>query len=617
MFNSPLQQVVRHDKYAKWIPELNRRETWPETVERVMDFLMEQLKIQGCEIPVRIEQQLAYGMLELDVMPSMRIVQMAGPALDRCHVGGYNCAYLPLTSPQDLAELLYILMQGTGCGFSVESRYVNQWPIVEQNETLEYMGRIADTTEGWCEAFKLSILNALLGIRQKWDYSQIRGKGEWLHTKGGRASGPEPLKQLLEMTWNVIRNRAGSKLTPFDIHRLACMAGQIVQVGGVRRSALISLFDYNDVEMANCKKGEFWHEYPELSQANNSRVYTDQPFSWDHWRELETNGTGEPGIFRRPTQLANRIVAEWGSNPCGEIILRPKQFCNLSQAVARREDTVDTLSEKVRLATIFGTIQSTLTDFNYLSKEWKLNCDDERLLGVDITGAMDCEILRPSDRLPEILQELRTVAEDTNKEYANILGIRQSVSITCNKPSGNSSQLLDCSSGIHPRYAPFYIRRIRLDADSALARYLRDVGVPFQREGYFTIEVFEFPIKSPEGSIGRRDIKDWEQFFYWRDWKQYWTSHNPSCTIYVHKWEQLGHYVKGNWEKIGGLSFLPKNDIIYKLAPYEEITEEKYNQLMAEFPELDLTQVVEKVDNTTMNSDYACESDKCVWEPKQ
>lgn len=627
MFDSPLQQVVRHDKYAKWLPHFNRRETWDETCHRVIQFLGNDLDDNTWEsIPWT---DLFRAMRDLEVLPSMRIVQMAGPALERCHVGAYNCAYLPLEGPRDLAELLYILMQGTGCGYSVEQRYIDKWPQVTLTSCMwgntcedcrecgrPYPYEIEDSTEGWCDAFLVAITSALRNVNVDFDYSLIRPEGSWLHTKGGRSSGPEPLRQLLKDTYGIIRGRAGMGLTSFDIHRLACKAATIVQVGGVRRSALISLSDLDDLQMRDCKRGQFWLEFPELSQANNSAVYEGEtiPDEFDEeWNQLRSSGTGERGIFRRPQRLENRDHSEWGTNPCGEIILRPRQFCNLSQVVARADDTAENLERKVRLATIFGTIQSTLTKFNYLSDEWKKNCDEERLLGVDITGAMDCPIITP-----DLLRELRSVAEETNKEYAQLLGINQSVSVTCNKPSGNSSQLVNCSSGIHPRYAPYYIRRIRLGSNTALVKYLKGKGMHLEPEGDQTV-VASFPIKSPDSAICRKDVTAYGQFAYWLMWKQNWTSHNPSCTIYVRpfEWDRVKEYMRLYWNEIGGLSFLPYDDHVYQLAPYEEISEQQYNYLVSKLPQLDLTQVVEVIDNTTMNRDYACEGDKCLWEPPQ
>jgi ribonucleoside-triphosphate reductase len=619
-FSNPLQQVVQFDKYAKYIPELQRRETWEETTQRVIDFFEDQLHERGMKLENETWAELTKAMLNLEALPSMRIVQMAGPALERCNVGGYNCAYTPLAGPQDLAELLYILMQGTGCGFSVESKYINQWPQIKETESVDTFDfSVPDTTEGWCQAFRMAIEAALDGRKMKWDYSKIRPEGSWLNTKGGRASGPKPLKELLDATWTIIRNRAGNNLRPFDVHRLACKAGAIVQVGGVRRSALISLSDPSDVLMRDCKRGAFWDTYPELSQANNSAVYENgRKITTHEWDLLATSGTGERGIFRRPEALPNRDRFEWGTNPCGEIILRPKQFCNLSQAVAREDDTAVDLERKVRIAAIFGTIQSALTKFNYLSPEWTSNSNAERLLGVDITGARDCEILRvATDETARLLRRLRETAIATNKEFAAKLGLEPSRSVTCNKPSGNSSQLLNCSSGIHPRYAQFYIRRIRLGSITPLSEYLKQRGVPWERESD-SVSVFSFPIASPINAINRHSVNAVEQFFYWLMWKQNWTTHNPSCTIYVNKneWGKLGMIIERFWNEIGGLSFLPSSDHVYKMAPYEQIDEAEYQARIAVMPNIDLSQIVEIVDNTTLNQDYACEGDKCLWEPK-
>lgn len=629
MFNQPLGnkfigEIQLYDKYARWIEAKGRRETWAEVTTRVIQFFQKQKDAK--KIPGQVWSNLHDAMLRKDVLPSMRIVQMAGPSLDRCNVGAYNCAYTVLEGPRDLAELLYILMQGTGVGYSVESKYVSKWLKVKDVDThVDEPFVIQDTTEGWADAFKQRLDDSLDGVRRQYDYSLIRPEGEWLHTKGGRASGPRPLRDLLDKTWDVVRSRRGQALRPIDIHRLATMCGSIVQVGGVRRAAEIALFDANDLEMKKCKDGEFWREMPELAMANNSMIFSGPASDADLlalFSQLSKDGTGEPGIFRRDGAVPARRHkhSDFGTNPCGEIILRPRQFCNLSIAVARPGDTQQTLEFKVNLATIFGTLQSTLTNFSYLRPEWKANCDEERLLGVDITGACDCDLLTNPSTTPRLLAHLRQVAVEANKGWAEHFGVAPSAAVTCNKPSGNSAQFLDCSSGIHARYAPYYIRRLRIAARSPIGEHLRSRGLPvFPETGQGDLEtaqqwVVELPVKSPDGALVRDQLSAVDQLSYWLMWKQYWTEHNPSCTIYVHpdEWLSVASFVKLGWKDIGGLSFLPKDENVYPLAPYEEITEDEYNERLSKLPSsLELDKIKEKEDLTTINNEYACTGDKC------
>jgi ribonucleoside-triphosphate reductase len=622
--NTFIQQIQLYDKYARWRADEQRRETWPEVVDRVLTFFQSQPKAVG--LTPDVWAQLRTAFLAQDILPSMRVVQMAGPALDRCHVGAYNCAYTTLTGPQDVAEVLYILMQGTGVGYSVERRYVEQWPEVSVAPE-EPIGtyRVPDTTEGWCEAFRRAIEGALAHQVWTFDLSQIRPEGAWLHTKGGRASGPAPLRHLLDQTWAIIRARAGQRLRPLDVHRLATLCGSIVQVGGVRRAAEIALFDADDAEMRTCKAGPFWDTMPELAMANNSMVIP--PGAPDlhllsAMAEASTSGTGEPGLFRRDGRIPDRRTpADFGTNPCGEIILRPHQFCNLSVAVARATDTPETLAYKVQLATVLGTLQADLTTFQYLRPTWAANCNEERLLGVDITGACDCPLLTDPDTTPALLQRLQQVAVTTNAALAAQMGIPASVAVTCNKPSGNSSQLLDAASGIHPRYAPYYLRRLRLGARSPLAEHLRQLGLPmFPEVGQGStldearVWVTELPVAAPEGAVTRHDLSGLDQLAYWLMWKTCWTEHNPSCTIYLkpHEWVAATAFVASVWDAIGGLSFLPHSDHVYALAPYEEIDRATYEARVAALPEsLGLDLLRERVDTTTLNQDYACIGGRC------
>jgi len=624
--NTFIQQIQLYDKYARWQPETQRRETWSEVTARVVAFLRRQPK--ASVLSAAQWEMLHAAILAQEVLPSMRVVQMAGPSLDRCHVGAYNCAYTTLCGPVDVAEILYILMQGTGVGYSVERRYIDQWPLVaaediHDSDPVKHV--VPDTTEGWCDAFRSVLEGALRGQRRPMDMSQIRPEGAWLHTKGGRASGPEPLRRLLDQTWTVIRARAGQRLRPLDVHRLATLCGAIVQVGGVRRAAEIALFDADDQEMRTCKTGAFWETMPELAMANNSMVipagHIPDLYVLSVMAEAGLGGTGEPGLFRRDGRIpARRHQAEFGTNPCGEIILRPQQFCNLSVAVARPTDTLETLAQKVQLATILGTLQSDLTQFQYLRPQWADNCRDERLLGVDITGACDCPLLTDPEATPERLRFLQQLARLTNEAMAGPMGIPVSAAITCNKPSGNSSQLLDASSGIHPRYAPFYLRRLRLGARSPLALHLQQQGLPMMPEiGQESLEtaqvwVTELPVKSPEGANTRHTLSGLDQLAYWLMWKTCWTEHNPSCTIYLkpEEWVAATVFLLQVWDAVGGLSFLPHSDHVYALAPYEEIDEATYERRLAALPDdLHLDTLRELIDHTTLNQDYACVSGIC------
>lgn len=591
--NKLIQAIQLADKYSR-LKDDGTKETWPETVNRVISFLRGQLQKQGKDLPMSKDWELIRSaMLNMDVLPSMRVVQMAGPALERDHVGAYNCAYLALDTPTSLCELLYIMMQGTGVGFSVEKRYIDKWPTVMEPSTscVEYAHSVEDSTEGWVAAFDLAINAAFTGLPVRFDYSQIRPSGSPLLTKGGYASGPEPLQQLLDFTTRIIRAKAGRQLRPLDVHRIATKAGSIVMVGGVRRAAQISLSDHDDHELRDCKSGRFWLDMPELSMANNSAVMPDQDAVSAEWPFLRASGTGERGLFNPHGPIpARRHRADFGTNPCGEILLRSRQFCNLSIAVARPDDTVESLQEKVRLATIIGTIQSCLTYFPNLPATWKKNCEFERLLGVDITGTMDCPLLQHvNDDTRTLLDHLKAIARTTNVIYAEYLDINPSAAITCNKPSGNSSQLLDSSSGIHPRYSRYYVRRLRIGKDTPLAGHLVNMGVPVYPEvGAKSLDqsmvwVFELPAMAPSGATTRNDLTALDQLEYWKMWKLYWTEHNPSCTIYVgnDEWDLVHQWVRDNWDIIGGLSFLPKSDHIYDLAPYEEITEDEYQKRTA------------------------------------
>jgi ribonucleoside-triphosphate reductase len=646
-FPTESQMFQFMDKYARYNHEKGRRETWPEAVDRVINFLKGAVAGAQPALPALPEipwDDLQQAMLAMDAMCSMRILQMAGPALERENVGAYNCAYLPIDSLTAWSELLYVMMQGTGCGFSVEAEYVENLPRIKRQrkggpeDPITSGGTyiVPDTTEGWCDALALGVKRWFNGDDVTFDYSRIRPQGSRLKTKGGYASGPEPLKNLLDYTRNKILSRQGKRLRTIDAHDIACLCGDIVQVGGTRRAAEISLSDFDDELMRRAKFGSFMNAEPQRQMANNSTVYDERPSAvqfMEEWLSLAQSGSGERGIFNRSG--ANKQIpkrrrkARFGCNPCGEIFLRERQFCNLSIAVARATDTADDLRRKVRIASIFGTLQSTLTNFKYLPAAWKENCEAERLLGVDITGQMDCPLLQPDlgygspgdgndsfgdPNRPDFLRELKELAVQTNVEYAAKLGINPSVAVTCVKPSGNSSVLLDCASGIHPRFAKFYIRRVRVESFTPMAQLLKGEGVPYQvgSDGSYR---FEFPMRTAPEAIVTGSQTAIDQLENWLVWKENYTEHNPSITVYVNpdEWIKVGNWVYEHWDRIGGLSFLPKFDAVYQLPPYEAISEEEFERRRQALPAVDYAKLAyyEHGDTTTSAQEWACTGDKC------
>jgi ribonucleoside-diphosphate reductase alpha chain len=632
-FKTPIQVFQFYDKYSRWREDLGRRETWEECVDRSLGFLRAHVEQKvGTEIIEEEEWSEAKEyVLNLRALPSMRLIQMAGPALERCNSGLYNCAYLAIDSLDAFTELLYLLMQGCGVGFSVESEYTDKLPRVKKQKRRAGeppTHQVPDSTEGWCNAFKHGLKEWFSGRDVVYDFTEVRPQGARLVTKGGRASGPGPLKDLLDFTRARVLAREGKRLSPLDCHDIACKAGDIVQVGGVRRSAEISLSDLDDEEMRYAKHGQFYLKNPQRAMSNNSAVYEERPTSiefMEEWLSLAQSESGERGIFNREgiyKQIPKRRKkARFGLNPCGEIILRIRQFCNLVITVARKDDTLETLSEKIRVATFLGTCQSVLTDFGYISDEWKRNCEEERLLGVDITGQMDCPILRPgAENREKVLRELRDIVIETNLKLSERLGINQSAAVTCVKPGGNSSQLLDCGSGFTPRHAPYYIRRVRVGAFTPIAALLKECGVPWhteigQRTETATVLVFEFPIKAPEGAFTRSELSAVDELESWLVVKTNYTEHNPSFTVYVRddEWLQAGNWVYQHWNDIGGLSFLPYNGGTYALAPFEEITKEHYERLESVFPSVDYAKLprFEKEDMTNRATDFACTSGEC------
>jgi ribonucleoside-triphosphate reductase len=619
-FHTQIQEFMFYNTYSRFDYDQQRRETWEEAVERVVNYLYE---LSDGKLSPEDYELIRQYILEMKVMPSMRLLAMAGPAARRQNASIYNCSFIPVDSLESFCEALLISMSGCGVGFSVESRYVNQ--INEVKRFGQHLGTytIKDSTEGWVEALRFALNTWINGNDVEFDFSLIRPAGSVLLTKGGRASGPDPLRDMLMFVKQKIRSKAGAKLTPLDCHDIMCSVGNAAVMGGTRRTAMISLFDKNDYEMRHCKDGAFYVNNPQRANANNSIVF-NEPVSAQEIGELMLDvargGTGEPGIFSRfaakntmPTRRNKEY--DFGTNPCGEIVLRPRQFCNLSVAVARSDDTEETLLQKIKVATIIGTIQSMATNFPGLSDEWKANCEEERLLGVDVIGQMDCPVFRNLN----VMKKARAYSTSINKKYAKILGIGASASITCVKPSGNSAQLLNSSSGVHTRWSKYYIRNIRISSSSSLFRILKDQLVPMSPENGFTEDnaptwVIHFPIKTPDDSITRGDLGLSDQLQYWLDVKQNWTDHNPSVTIYFHENEilDLAKWVFDQQDVIGGMSFLPQQNIHYAQMPYEEISKLEYESLIEKFPIIDFSMLFfEKSDFTTSSSEIACSSGAC------
>lgn len=626
-FRDPLGEFVYYRTYSKWIEEENRRETWIETVDRYMGFMKSNL---GNKLTEKEYEEVRQGILKQEAMPSMRLLQFAGGAAEATNVCAYNCSFIAPKEIRDFAEVMYISMCGTGAGYSVESRNIQLLPIIKE-QTGEKLPTyvIPDSKEGWCDALTLGMETWFAGKDIDFDYSQLRPAGARLKRMGGKSSGPEPLRRLLNFTKDKILKRQGKRLQNIDAHDILCTIGDIVVSGGVRRSAMISLSDLDDQQVQGAKSGMFWINEPQRALANNSAVYLKKPTNTEfleEWIALMKSNTGERGIFNRgglaKTLPARRLkllqdkIREVGTNPCGEILLQSKQFCNLSEVVAREEDTEKSLMRKIRLATILGTYQSTLTYFPYLSKEWKENCEAERLLGVSLTGQWDCEVVRD----PKVLERLKAEAVKINKEYAKRFGVNESSCITCVKPSGTLSQMVSCSSGMHARHAPYYIRRVRISATDSLFKMMRDQGVPYypevgQSRDNASTYVFEFPVKAPKGKVFKDDLTAMEQLEHWRMVKAHFTEHNPSVTISIRDDEWLGvaNWLLNNWDIIGGLSFLPNDSHIYQLAPYEAIDEKRYNEMVRAMPNIDFAKIItyEKKDETELKKELACAGGVC------
>ena len=616
------QNFIALSRYARWLPEEGRRETWAETVDRYMDNVVAP-RIDD----TAVVEELRDAILSLSVMPSMRMLMTAGPALQRDNTAGYNCSYIAVDDVKAFDEAMMILLCGTGVGFSVERQHIAKLPEVP--DQLFYSHDVIvvhDSKEGWAKAYRKLIAMLYAGEIPKWDMSKVRPSGAKLKTFGGRASGPEPLIDLFNFTINVFKGAAGRRLNSIECHDIMCKIGDIVVVGGVRRSAMISLSNLSDDRMRHAKSGQWWEANPQRALANNSVVYTEKPDVESflrEWTALVESKSGERGIFAR--YAADKHVEkngrrktgyEWGTNPCSEIILRNNQFCNLTEVVVRSTDTYATLQNKVRLATILGTVQSTYTKFPYLRKVWAKNTEEERLLGVSLTGIMDCEITAAPE--PEFLEELRNISVDTNKEWADKLGIPQSAAITCVKPSGTVSQLVDAGSGIHARHSPYYIRTVRGDVKDPLTQLMIDEGVPVEPEVFHpdSTMVFSFPVKSPDNAVTRNDMTALEQLEVWKLYAVNWCEHKPSVTISVRddEWLEVGAWVYKNFDLCSGISFLPHSDHTYQQAPYQDCDEETYRELLSRMPtSIDWSHLgeYEQEDNTAGSQTLACVGGVC------
>ena len=615
------QKFIHTSRYARYIPELKRRENWDETVTRLTDFIRKHEPALGKDI-----DRIHNAILNLEVMPSMRLLMTAGEACERDNISAYNCAYIAVSNKRTFSEILYILMNGTGVGFSCERQEIDKLPkmpesINPSDDTIV----VGDSKLGWAKAFKKLLSSLWEGDIPTIDYSRVRPAGARLKTFGGRASGPEPLERLFDFVTESFINARGRKLNSLEVHDIVCMIGEIVVVGGVRRSALISLSNLTDKRMREAKIGAWYNENPHRGLANNSVAYTEKPdmeVFMEEWLSLVKSKSGERGIFNRVA--SQKQASKWGrrdpslsygTNPCSEIILRGTgQMCNLTECVVRAEDTKETLLEKVRLATILGTFQSTLTKFQFLSAEWLKNTEEERLLGVSLTGIMDNKMMASPD--PKFLEEMRDEARKTNKKYAKLLEIPESASITCIKPSGTVSQLVDSASGIHSRHSDYYIRTVRIDKKDALYEFLKGKGVTVEDEAYRpdSTAVFAFPIKSPRGSITRDDRTALEELETWLVYQRHFCEHKPSVTINVrqHEWLEVGAWVYKHFDEISGISFLPHSDHSYVQAPYQEVDKETFRKALKETPQLiSYEELIEDEDNTEASQTLACVGASC------
>ncbi len=642
MLPTEYQQFIHLSRYARWDYDKGRRETWDETIERYFDFFTRHLeKNHKFKLDNGERVGLEKAVKELQVMPSMRCLMTAGPALEKENVSGYNCSYIKVDHIRSFDEILYVLMNGTGVGFSVEEEYVKKLPTIpEELYETDTTIVVADSKLGWARSFKELISLLYGGHIPKWDVSKVREAGAPLKTFGGRASGPAPLVDLFNFTVDTFKVAVGRKLKPIEAHDIVCKTAEIVVVGGVRRSALISLSDLNDREMRFAKSGQWWEKDVQRALANNSVNYKEKPDAGTfmrEWLSLYDSKSGERGIYnglaskyhvndlntrekdKDGTYIQRRLARDdFGTNPCSEIILRSREFCNLSEVVIRSDDTLKSLRDKVRIATILGTFQSTLTNFKYLSREWQRNCEEERLLGVSLTGIMDNALTNGTKGdTKKLLNELRQVAVDTNREYADKLGIERSASITCVKPSGTVSQLVDSASGIHARHNPYYIRTVRADNKDPLCKMMKAEGFPNEpdvtKPDHTT--VFSFPAKSPSGAVCRNDMTAWRQLSLWHTYAKEWCEHKPSVTVSVKEdeWVNTSAWVYDNFDDISGISFLPFSDHTYKQAPYQDCTKEEYKELLKQMPKkVNWASLAdyETQDYTSASQEFACTSEK-------
>ena len=631
-FPSLYQQFIHLSRYSRWIESEKRRETWNETVARYFDFFENHLKeSQEYNLSKQLRGELEDAVLNLEIMPSMRSLMTAGEALSRDNVAGYNCSYIAVNRVRAFDEILYVLMCGTGVGFSVERQYVEKLPTIAENfSTTETEIVVEDSKAGWAKSYKELISLLIAGQIPKWNLKKIRPAGARLKTFGGRASGPAPLHDLFKFTSDTFKRAAGRKLTSIECHDLVCKVAEVVVVGGVRRSALISLSNLTDEKMRDAKVGQWWEANPQRALANNSVAYKEKPdigVFMEEWVSLYKSKSGERGIFNR--DACKRTVAklgdrrdpdyEFGVNPCSEIILRDREFCNLTEVIVRATDTPETLERKVKLATILGTWQASLTHFPYLSSEFKKNCQEEALLGVSLTGILDNEMLRANNKnTEEVLTKLRKISIDVNKDWAKKIGINPAAAITCVKPSGTVSQLTDSASGIHPRHSSYYVRTVRADRKDPLCQMMMDMKFPHEPcvMKPDTTMVFSFPVRSP-GSITRNDITAIEHLEIWLTFQRHWCEHKPSITITVkeNEWMEVGAWVYRHFDEISGISFLPHSDHSYRQAPYQECSLEDCSALEQVLPnsvEWSKTLVsYEKEDSTAGTQTFACSGDKC------
>ena len=625
------QEFIHLSRYSRWLPDKGRRESWTETIARYFDFFKDHLKdTVNYDLPEEVRDRLENAVLETKVMPSMRCLMAAGEALKKENIAGYNCSFVSVDRPQAFDEILYVLMNGTGVGFSVERQFVAKLPdIAEHFYKSDTTIVVQDSKMGWAKAFKELVAMLYHGQIPRWDLSKVRPAGAPLKTFGGRASGPDPLESLFKFTVEIFKNAHGRKLSSIECHDIVCKTAEIVVVGGVRRSALISLSNLSDDRMRVAKSGQWWVDNKQRALSNNSAAYTEKPdvgIFMDEWKALYESKSGERGIFNRDS--AKKIVAkngrrdpehDFGTNPCSEIILRNREFCNLSEVVVRPNDDMESLMEKVELATILGTFQSTLVNFKYVSKQWKINCEEERLLGVSLTGIMDNKYTSGKVKgLEKMLDRLREHAVETNKKWAETLGIGQAAAITCVKPSGTVSQLVDSASGIHARHNPYYIRTVRGDKKDPLTQMMIDAGFPAEDDQMNPqhTTVFSFPIKCNSDAVFRTDMTAIEQLELWKTYQEHWCEHKPSVTISVkeEEWFEVGAWVYKHFDLMSGVSFLPYSDHSYAQAPYQDCDESKYKELLKKIPsnvDWSLLSKYEESDMTIGSQELACAAGGC------